>query len=307
MPEGGEITWVADGKLLNTSGCLVDLGGATMLAGWGGNGDRVAVDNAVVVDAAPPVEAFPDGPLVLSRPTGTAVLRITPEGKLLKRELAGATTQDISFMARHEAAVYHPAGRSIVSSGINDEGGAELMIADNRGKDPRQLLTIEEAKRVHNPVFTKSGALLYTADHGDRWDLHRLVIGEDTFSTMGSVKAPGVIADVVASPFAVGGVAWTEGRCTATESPTLQAEQGGKRLTFAGTDAERARPVGWLPDGGLVVIRAQSCQPGSAGTLGVVREGKLQAVADNVASAAVRAVLPPPPAPPKSIPQQAPA
>lgn len=302
----GVITWVADGKLWDTDGCLAEVRGGTTVTGWGGRGDRVAVDNIVLVGASAPAHPFDEGPLALSRPRGTAVLRITEDGNLLKRELEGGEPRDISFMAEHEFAVYHPAGRSIVSSGRNEEGGAELLIADNNGGDPRRLLTIEEARHVHNPAFTRSGALLYTADHGTHWDLHRLVIGEDTFSTIATVQAPGVIADVVASPFEKGGVAWTEGRCAAAERPRLKATQDGRDFAVP-AEVAAARPVGWLPDGGLVVIDRGGCEPDTTGTLYVVRAGTAAKVADGVLSAAVRAVLPPPPAPPKEIPQQAPA
>lgn len=305
-PDEGVVTWVADGRLYDAQGCLLDLDGARVVAGWGGRADRVVVDNTVVVGDAPPTQPFDGGPLALSRPTGTAVLRVTADGKLLKRELDDGEPRDISFMARHEAAVYHPAGRSIVSSGRNADGGAELLIADNSGRDPRPLLTIEDARAVHHPAFTRSGALLYTADHGTHWDLHRLVIGEDSFSTVATVRAPGVIGDVVASPFDIGGVAWTEGRCTGAERPTLKAQQSGRDFPIP-AEAARARPVGWLPDGGLVAIDRGGCEPAAAGALLVVRGGTATKVADNVTSAAVRAELPPPPPPPEDIPQQAPA
>ena len=300
------MTWIADGKLASSSGCLARITGAKTVVGWGGQGDRVVVDTHLLT-ATGSVDAFSDGPVVLSRPTGTALLHVTSDGKLLKREIEGtAAAYDISFMPRHEEAVYHPAGRHIVSTGTDEDGNAELLIADNRGRNAQRLLDIEQAERVHNPTFTASGALLYTADHGDHWDLHRLVIGEDTFSTVTTVQAPGIIADVTASPFTGGGVAWTEGRCTSTERPRVRATRDGRFLDLP-ADVERARPVAWLPDGSLVANDRRGCEPDSPGTLYVVGAEASTKVADNVTSAAVRALLPPPPTPPESVPHQAPA
>jgi hypothetical protein len=112
-----------------------------------------------------------------------------------------------------------------------------------------------------------------------------LVVGEGTFSTITTVQAPGVIADVVASPFEEGGVAWTEGRCTATEQPRLKATHDGAELAVP-AEVATARPVGWLPDGGLVVIDRGGCKHDTTGTLYVVRAGNAAKVADGVMSAA---------------------
>jgi len=298
---------MTNGRLVTAAGCLVEHDNATTVREWGGEADRVVVDNTVLVAGSSPIELGGDGQLVLSRPKGTAVLRLTPDGKLLKREILGETWRDISFMAHHEFAAYHPAGHHVVSSGTNEEGGAELMIADNEGRDPRRLLTIEDANHVGNPTFTADGALLYVADHEGHVDLHLLNLGDDAFSTLATVTDPGGITDVTASPFANGGVAWTEGRCTATESPVLKVRPGTASLSVAGTDAEHTRPVGWLPDGGLVLIDQEDCAPSARGTLSVLRGATSGVLASNVSSAAVRAVLPPPAEPPRQIPQQAPA
>ena len=47
---------------------------------------------------------FAAEPLVRSRPTGTAVLHVEPDGHLLKRRDRGAEPRDISFMAAFEDA-----------------------------------------------------------------------------------------------------------------------------------------------------------------------------------------------------------
>ena len=295
------LTWVSGGYVFDGAGCIVEQTGDGGLS-WGGKGDRVLAGASVVVEGGDPVAAPAGRALSLSRPTGTSVLAVTAEGRLLKKELATGTEQDISFMARHESAVYHPAGRHIVSTGQDETGSPALVIAGNLGQDPRPILEVEEATAIGNPAFTASGALLYTAVHADRVDLHRLVLGEDQFSTVASVPRPGTIDHVVTSPFEGGGVAWNQGTCSATRSPTLRVTRGGTFLDLKGTDAEFATPVGWLPDGSLAVLT--TCQPGAAGTLLRVSGGDVEQIATNTASAAVRAVLPPPPPPPANLPAQ---
>ncbi|HUP69157.1 MAG TPA: hypothetical protein VM142_05005 [Acidimicrobiales bacterium] len=303
----GQVTWVANNQLVDETGCLLRLQRSGPIFGWGGKADRVVVGDVVAVEGGRPLPPLPGGNLSLSRPTGTSLLQVNKEGELWKRNLETKENQKISFMAEHEAVAYHPAGHHIVSSGRTSNGEPALVIADNQGRDPRPLLEIEEAKEVANPTFTASGALLYTADHGNRVDLHRLEIGSDKFSTIVSVKKPSKIGDVTASPFPDGGVAWTTGDCASRQRPSLIAEQGGAFLELKGTEAEHARPVGWLPDGSLVAISGQICDRATTGKLLVVRGQAVEVIANRVTTAAVRAVLPPPPPPPQNIPQQAPA
>lgn len=295
------LTWVTDGFVLDSAGCIVEQAGAGALV-WGGKGDRILSGGSIFREGAEPVVAPAGTAFSLSRPSGTSVLAITAEGRLLKKELATGTERDISFMARHESAVYHPAGRHIVSSGRDITDSPALVIADNLGQDPRPILEVEEATAIGNPAFTASGALLYTAVHADRVDLHRLVLGEDQFSTVASAPKPGTIDHVVTSPFEGGGVAWTEGTCSATQSPTLRATRNSAFLDLKGTPAEFATPVGWLPDGSLAVLT--TCQPGAEGTLLRISGSEVEQVATDTASAAVRAVLPPPPPPPANLPAQ---
>ncbi|MDQ1446038.1 MAG: hypothetical protein QOI20_2502 [Acidimicrobiaceae bacterium] len=302
-PQQGAVTWVARGRLLDESGCLIDH--ATTVSAWGGKADRVLLGDTVVVGQSAPVKPF-DGPGVLSRPTGTAVLQVTPEGRLAKRELGSPDTVDITFMAKHEKAVYHPAGRTIVSVGRGDDGSTEFYIADNQGQDARLLTKTEDARDIANITFTASGALLFVAEHDDKYVLHRQEIDAGKLTTIAEVAKPAVVDHVVTSPFSGGGVAWTQGQCG---SAVLRAERNGKYLDLKATMAEHAEPVGWLPDGSLVVLARRGCTLDTPGTVGVVApDGRaVREVAKEATSAAVRAVLPPPPAPPKSIPQEAPA
>lgn len=304
---GGAVTWVSEGRLFDESGCLLVLARPASVVTWGGKADRVVLGDTVIVRGQDPLPPVQGGRLSLSRPVGTSVLHVTGDGKLLKHQLATGQVRHIPVLRSHHAAVYHPAGRHIVAAGTDDGGSPALVIATNEGGDVRPLLGIESANAVADPSFTASGALLYTAAHSDRVDLHRLEIGDDKFSTVASVKRPGTIRDVTTSPFRGGGVAWTAGDCSSPSPPSLVAERGGKFLSIKGTEAEHARPVGWLPDGALVAVAGQMCNRSNTGKLLVVRTGGIEVIADRVTSAAARAVLPPPPPPPRSIPQQAPA
>lgn len=301
----GEVTWLAGGNLVDPAGCLVAAGPAGAVGSWGGAGDRVVLGDGVLLAGAPAPTSLGGGPLVLSKPAGTSVLRVTEAGRLLKREIGKGDWRDISFLGHHDVAVYHPAGRAIVSTGSGADGQSAMVIADNQGRTPRPLLDIEAARSVGTPAFTASGALLYTADHGDHVDLHRLEIGDDKISTVTSVQAPGTIGNVVTSPFTGGGVAWTIGQCSSGGSSALKAERGGSFFALAGTEAESARPVGWLADGRLAAIAGQACDPSRPGKLLLVGSGKVEVLADAVTSAAVRAVLPSPPPSPEVIPLQA--
>lgn len=303
---GGDVTWVTDGRLFDRTGCLVERG-AEVVA-WNGTADRVVLGDGTVLTGDARTQ-LTGGPLVLSKPTGKAVLRIDGGGKLLKRDVASGEWRDISFLAHHETAVYHPAGRTIASAGTDEAGKASLAIADNVGRNAKPLLGGEAALHVGSLAFTASGALLFTADHGDHVDLHRLEFTAGAkITTITSVKAPSTIADVITSPFGGGGVAWTTGSCSTGTAPVLAAERGSSYLALKGTEAESARPVGWLPDGSLAVVGGQTCQRDKPGKLLVLRTGgatKVDVVAQSVTSAAVRAVLPPPPPSPTILPAAA--
>lgn len=320
-----EITWIGDdGRLwavaadkAGTSSaekrCLLDGAEAEDGVAWGGDADRVLVRGKVVFADGRTEEPFPPGGItVLSRPTGTSVLNVQ-DGRLRKRELGGDRT-DITFLSGHGDTIYHPAGRHIVSTGTED-GRSILHIADNRGQGSQALVENETADLIYNPAFTASGALLFVADHGSYTELHRLEIDAGELSTIVREDIPDGIADLVTSPFQGGGVAWSQGVCDiAKGGRRLRAQRSGEYFKTEGTAVERAEPLGWTPDGGIVVATPGFCDaegevdPATIErVLYLFKDGVATEVTRGVQTAAVRAVLPPPPAPPKSIPQQAPA
>ncbi|HET9442834.1 MAG TPA: hypothetical protein VFO65_05885, partial [Acidimicrobiales bacterium] len=160
VPAGGTVTWVADGRLQSSQGCLAAVPAGAAALTWGGAGDRVLVGDTLLQGGGGTAQPLPGAGVALSRPTGTAVIQVTAEGRLLKRDVAGGDVRDISFLARHEAAVYHPAGRNIVSAGTGEGGDTRLVIADNEGRNAVLLVQPDNGTRISNLAFTASGALL---------------------------------------------------------------------------------------------------------------------------------------------------
>jgi len=311
VDEAGEITFIdGRGRLIAAQ---ADGGGQHCVAAdvdpgfaWAGGGDKLLLPDgrirseAGVVDSGVPQEAMP----AWSRPRGRSVIGVSPEGHLVKHVLdEPGGVRDISFLERHESAVYHPAGRAIASVGDGPDGYG-IYLADNNGQLLRTLVTGESAD-ISQLQWTVTGALMFVADHGDHTDLHRVDIESGALTTAATTPGSNTITDFVASTFAGGGVAWREGGCSA-RTPTTVALQGGEALPFP-DEAAGLAPVGWLPDGTIVAGPSRTCASSSASPLFAVRAGVATKVADDAPSAAIRVILPTGPELPASIPDAAPA
>ncbi len=101
---------MAGGKLLDRTGCLLAPEPRQDVVAWGGRADRVLLGGGIFVADSARSTPLGAGPLVLSKPSGTAALRVNGDGRLLKREIDKDDWRDISFLARHKDVVYHPAG-----------------------------------------------------------------------------------------------------------------------------------------------------------------------------------------------------
>src|SRR5688500_335146 len=99
----------------------------------------------------------------------------------MKRSSFGGRATDISFLQRHDAVTYHPAGEHIATSGLAADGSYGLHLATNVGGEPMLLARGEAARFITNLYFSENGLwLYYTAKHGpEDWHLHRLLIGQD--------------------------------------------------------------------------------------------------------------------------------
>ncbi|HEX7168916.1 MAG TPA: hypothetical protein VF230_18200 [Acidimicrobiales bacterium] len=301
------LTWTVGRDVVHAGGCLVELERPAERLEWGGRGDRLLVDGHVAALAAgepTTVAAEVTARGSLSRPTGTSILHVHRDRGLEKLKVGDvASPVALSFLSDVTAALYHPAGRSLVAAGKDGSGREGVFIADNQGQGGRLLVDGAEAGHltVREFAWTATGALLFAADHDGTSHLHRLEIGEDEVATALEVPlSSGGVRNLVASPFAGGGVAAMTGDCD------VWASRGG---AVVGTGGLRGRPVGWLPDGVLAVIT--SCDgPGDLVTVEVQGRslaGAPEVVATGVSAAAVRAILPTAPEPPPVVPDAAPA
>ncbi len=257
-PSEGAITFVDAGRLLSVGAspsasvtCLLDGVGAGPALRWNGPADKVIMPDGRVVapTGAADVARGQATSITWSYPTGTTVLDVDA-GRLLLIPAGGGDPLDISFLARHDAAVYHPAGTHVVSSGLARDGTYGLWMATNRGSNVGRLVR-EPAISISNLVFTANDQLLFVADHGDHKDLHQMDLTTGKLVTAATIPSTGCFTAVVASRLAGGGVAWATAPCSGG-TVTATAVRNGAFLPLAGTEMASAHPVGFLPDGTLV-------------------------------------------------------
>jgi hypothetical protein len=291
--------------------CLADLSesgsvGAPTHVDWNGPADRVILGHRalskglVETTSLAPRSSRP----LWSRPNGTSVVYITPDGRLMKRSSFGGAATDISFLARHDDVTYHPAGEHIATTGLAHDGSYGLYLATNVGTEEKLLARGEAAKFITDLSFAANGQeLFYEARHGPKnWHLHRLTIGKnavlDTLATneLGFDYAVSHYDEFGAS------VAWTSiGDCAAGQPDRLHANYG-KGFDIPDELKETLlRPIAWLPSGDLIFSsRPVGCDRDAAQDVYVLgrRNGPRLLIEDVGITAAVRAALPPPPPPP---------
>jgi hypothetical protein len=173
---------------------------------WNGPADKVIVPDGRVVAStgAADVARGQATSITWSYPTGTTVLEVDAGGRLLLIPAGGGDPLDISFLARHDAAVYHPAGTHVVSSDLARDGTYGVWVATNRGSNPQLLARGETANSISNLVFTANHQLLFVADHGDRKDLHQLDLTTEKLVTAATIPSTDCFTAVVASRLAGG-------------------------------------------------------------------------------------------------------
>jgi len=272
---------------------------------WGPRGDRVSFgdlrryegDGIVSLDDVAESISW-------SRPTGRAIVYVS-EGRLMKVDAFGDEPVDISFLADHNEVVYHPAGTHVAVTGTAEDGTYGLWLATNVGKDAQLLAIGEDARRIFSLSFAHDGTTIYyAAEHDDHYDVHSLRLalqdeeGEVRDAELGTLDSASTeMGDVVVSEFDAERVAYSVGSCDEGKRTRVWefgvTELGGE---LAGMSTE---PVGWLPNGELLVrARESGCE--GQGTLYAWSANQATPLVPGVAAAGVRAVLPPPPDPPAS-------
>ena len=219
----------------------------------------------------------------------------------MKRSSYGGAATDISFLERHDAVTYHPAGEHIATTGVAKNGNYGLYLATNLGTDPKLLARGEAARFITNLHFTEDGDYLYyTARHGPRnWHLHRLRIGKE--AELETLAKAGTDFEYAVSPFAGFTYAsFVPGDCVAGEPGTFETVNSKLRLSPELRSRE-IHPIGWLPDDKLVVRASTTgCSTAQPGDVYVLSRGAAPILVDeeNYGSVSVRVRMPEPPPPP---------
>ncbi len=268
---------------------------------WGPVGDRLIAGEVVIAEGAS--APFPTAAQATwSRPTGTSLVWVDG-GRLFKSASGDAQARDLTFLARHDAVTYHPAGIEIASIGEADDGTLGVWLTSNEGADPRLIVRAEEAT-VHEFTFTHDGvSAFFLADHDGHWHVHDifLVLPEDDpsaneFDATIRFESSDPLSNLVVSPW--GGLwAAQEGSCGSGSRVVTGEEFSLPRQL---TEVE-GFPVGWLPGPRLVVASyPDGCgQPADLWVVDASVDGvsSVDLLVSGVEGAAIRAALPEPPGP----------
>ena len=293
----GGLVYVSDPIGANVQ-CVTGIDGDGPLL-WGPAGDRLLAGSALITNTGSVPALAMDTP-TWSRPTGTSLIW-THNGRLYKAGSDQSVARDNSFLARHDAVTYHPAGFEIATTGQAEDGTHGIWLANNDGSDPQLIVRADEAT-PHQFTFTQDGRTAYfLADHGDHWHVHNifLVLPDDNptaneFDATIEYESKRPLSHLVVSPWQ-GLWAVRDGTCGSGSHVVIN---GGISLPAELADVD-AYPVGWLPDETLVVAALPDGCDDAADIwlINDVLQGSPSAslLVTDVAAAATRAAVPDPP------------
>lgn len=303
VPEGGQVTFVAGGKLWGvdqqgTVACLADLQGRNPTwISWSPDGDEVLVGPDVVLrndGRFVPTGYFPDNRLLRwSAPTGKALLAPNAQtGHLIWRNAHDSTDRiDVSFAERTTAAAYHPAGKHIVAAGIGNDGQGEgVFLATNRGANVQRIGSID-AGEVSDLSFEMSGdSIVFLHHHPDGLtELHRYTFSNAVLEVVATEPVE-AIEHLVASPVDDRVLAWSTAHSTLTSVLHVLAEPFGAAVSVSFPESVLT-PLSWMPNRQILFSRSD---PGAVdGTpFGVWSwsGGNVRHLVDGVSAAAARTV-----------------
>lgn len=313
VPPGGQVSFVRDFRVYTVSptgagaACVATVtepvpivwGPAAdrlMIAGFG-SVDVIAGDDRVTLKGPGPnprLQGF-------SRPTGVHVLFTSTDGsKLVKVPSEGGKPEDISFLRRHDEVVYHPSGAQIAVIGQDYDHAYGIYLATNEGTKARDIVPVTSQDEFYGLAFAHDGsALYYVADEHDTWELQMVDPTELRPEPVKLLSAPTPIAGPLVSPQSGTVVAFRQGDCESGFETYVHDERGTTRVAQSLGDVQ---PIGWLPDGTLVVGTSEDlCDPVRKLALYVVNEDKESLLVKDVDEAAVRSVVPPPPPVPQDV------
>lgn len=274
---------------------------------WGPRGDRLLIAGFGSVEVvtghrSTTVNGPGDTPRLqgFSRPSGANVLFVSSDGtKLVKAPVDGGPADDISFLRRHDEAAYHPSGAQIAVIGQSANGDYGIWLADNEGQDAREIVPVDTEDEFYGLAYSDDGSTLYyVADEHDSWELRAYDLTGGGAAPEKLLAASTPIAAPLVSPLSAGLVAYRQGDCDSGFTTYVHDARGTRPQAEKLGDTE---PVGWLPDGSLVLATSHDlCDPARKLDLYVSNHDEQSVVVKDVSQAAVRVALPPPPPVPSS-------
>lgn len=314
-PDAAEITFVIDGRLYaaNPDGsdvrCLTKGQFPTQ---WGGAADRVLVREDGVLTA---VDEFGSSTLAVqgrfegeswTRPTGSSVVGIADDGRVVKYPIDGGDPVDLSFLARHDEVIYHPAGTHVLVVGESADGTYGIWLATNIGTEP-ELLIEGTTATLSFPSVSHDGLFLqFIAEHEDGTShVHQVFLpdaGNAEFDASIALETSSPLSNLMVSPYGVGELAVAQGTC-GTDLHTVFPFWPETEVL----PQMESRPIGFLPGEPtrlLVAAYPELCRADSPVDLYIVDAlGEDEPVLvvggiDAFALPGVRAPLPDPPPPP---------
>ena len=312
-PEG-QVTFVRDGRVFlvapraPAATCAYDLGRRSVnRLAWSPDStalllgsDQVARGEVITASGYLPTNADVNW----SGPKGKSLLATTATGELVKRDSRTGARTDLSFLPKHIASTYHPAGKAIISVGETPDPevvGADVgvYVTTNTGTESRLLVSDESGAVLSEPGFSGSGELLYfLARHGSgsaaQSHVHEFDTRVATIDVMLDVAAP--LAHLTTSGVD-DSVAVRVGECEGSSPTDVQfiTDRAGPfeslRDRVPALGEGWLAPVGWLPGKRLaVLVRAAGCDGPATLVLVDLKTLSVRTIADDVSMAATRTV-----------------
>jgi hypothetical protein len=255
-----EISFVANGRLYvsNADGsdtkCIAKVGEKAPLS-WAPGGSSLALSRfeevEVYVDDEKKVLKGPgEHPLFLgfSQPDGEHLLFLAYDGSSLEKvEVATGKSQDISFLRRHDEAIYSPSGDNIAVIGEPQGEPYGIFVVDENGKHPQRLVVTDREDEFYALTYSYDGeTLYYIEDLHDRWELRSVPADGGSTET---TKLAG--SDEPFRPYVStygDDIAYRDGGCDTVFTTYIV---DGEIPTEVDDDGE-SQPIGWTEDGSLV-------------------------------------------------------
>ncbi len=319
----GEITFIARGALLSTTGvagatarCIEKLATPPQRVTWNPPGTAALLnsDRVLFSDGSTTPSGFlPANPTVRwSYPTGRNLIGIAANGDLAKRDPRTLNRTVLeSGMSRVTEVVYQPAGTSVTAVGDTPQTDDDSVAASgvwamsNIGRGLTPLVENQTAERVWNLRYDAAGQQLhFLAEHAPSeeyekrtYHVHRLDRSADLSGIADFLTSTDPLDHLVVSEYATNNVAsgsteWAVrvGVC-GNSTITLSVDGTGTTTASITSTSSSLDPVGWLPNGRLVIEqRAKGACDGPA-TLAVWQNDTLtQLNVGEVSAPAVRAI-----------------